>query len=87
MVYDERDICGAGIASTGDDDPFVPACSWHDLQYRRKENKKTQLSRREVDNHFLKQMLEIANGSWRLKAKAYLYYSVARLFGGPLWKW
>ncbi len=87
MVADDKDRCGVGSFSTDSDDPFSAACEWHDLQYRRKEDKKSILSRKRVDEQFLKQMLEIAGDSWKLKAKAYFYYRVARLFGGPLWKW
>ena len=87
MVADKKDRCGVGLLSSDASDPFIDACKWHDRAYVDKENKISILSRKQVDEQFLKQMLLIASGRKRLVIKAYAYYYAARLFGGYLWKW
>jgi hypothetical protein len=87
MVADEKDRCGLWELSTGDNDPFIDACVWHDERYVAKELGKDRIGRKRVDRQFLTQMLEIAGDSLVLKARAYSYFGIARLFGGPLWKW
>lgn len=87
MVADKKDRCGVGAFSTGDSDPFKFACDWHDRAYVTKEAKKSILSRKQVDEQFLKQMLLIAGERKGLRLRAYSYYYAARLFGGYLWKW
>jgi len=87
VVADKKDRCGVGLLSSNDNDPFIDACKWHDSAYVDKENKKSILSRKQVDKQFLTQMLLIAGDNRVLRARAYAYYYAARLFGGYLWKW
>lgn len=87
MVADDRDICGIGPLSTGEDDPFIRMCEIHDKSFVLKEQGQETLSRKEVDDRFLRAMLIRAGDNWRLRARAYLYYGIARAFGGPFWKW
>lgn len=82
----EPDRCGIGIASTEKDDPFVTACHWHDHAYTERSWHETNLTRKDVDKQFLLQMLTIAGDNRILKARAYLYYSLARLFGSTFWE-
>ena len=68
MVADKKDRCGVGLLSSDDNDPFVDACKWHDLKYVQKEDKKSILSRKQVDKQFLTQMLLIAGDNRALRA-------------------
>lgn len=82
----EPERCGIGLTSTGAEDPFIAACSWHDKAYTERSWHEKNLTRKQVDQAFLAQMLTIAGDSPVLKAKAYLYYSLARLFGSTFWE-
>lgn len=83
---DERDICGIGPFSLPNDS-FNSICGWHDRMYRLKEEGTQTFSRLEVDQRMLRAMLIFAGDSTLRKVKAYTFYGLARLFGGPLWKW
>lgn len=87
LIADDRDICGIGPFSTGQDDPFIRMCELHDKSFVLKENGEETLSRYEVDRRFLNAMLIRAGDSLKLRARAYLYYGFARAFGAPFWKW
>lgn len=87
MSADPVDRCGIGIASTNNKDPFAYICVWHDDQYDLKERGMQPLSRKEVDQLFLIMMKSASGDSLKLKARAYLYYWLARVAGGPYWKW
>lgn len=81
---DDIDPIGCGHRPywlTSPDDVFFPACAIHDKEYE------MQLKpRRVVDADFLRYMLTIAGRSLFLRSKAYLYFQLARAFGGALWR-
>lgn len=85
MVADEKDRCGVGAFSTDAHDPFNSVCEWHDKMFVLKEEGRQGFTRKEVDRRFLKAMLIQARGKKGLVARAYLYYGLSRLFGGPFW--
>lgn len=75
--------CGYGFFKTNNlEDPFFTPCAYHDFAYGHKENFD---SRKQVDDMLLSRCLRIAGSNLFLKAKAYTYYSLARLFGGFVW--
>lgn len=67
------------------DHPFMPYCEWHDLQYdyRRMGALKYKSSRR-VDDEFLRGLLSLSP-TLTLKAQAYLFYGLARIWGKFKW--
>lgn len=86
MSADDIDRCGI-FPFSNDSDEYKSLCAWHDQMYLLKESGQQPLSRKEVDKRFLTAMLIYAGDSLALKARAYLYYGIARLAGGPFWKW
>jgi hypothetical protein len=78
---------GYWIFSLPTSHPFQPAFVLHDRAYKAKELGTLKASRKTVDKALLKNMLMIAKErkSLRLKAEAYLYYRIARAFGGFVW--
>ena len=87
MSGDSVDRCGIYPFSTDAEDPFNPLCTWHDQMYVLKEQGKQTLSRKEVDKRFLTAMLILSGDSKLMRAKAFIYYGLARMIGGPFWKW
>lgn len=87
MTADPIDRCGIGVFSTDDNDPFARMCKVHDEAYILKEKGEETMSRKEVDKRFLNAMLIRAGKSRYLKARAYLYYGLARTLGHPFWLW
>jgi len=86
----DEDFEGCGISSiiaTHEDDPFYQACRRHDNRYLFSGEKRDPVKRREVDRDFFNDMIRIAEArkSRYLKVKAYVYYGVARAFGGWFW--
>lgn len=61
------------------------ACDWHDKTYLKGSWHQENLSRKEVDQHFLKQMLLLANTPWR-RLRAYAMYGIVRAVGGIFWE-
>lgn len=89
MAYEESKEpvrCGVGWFSTGPDDPFIEACRWHDNAYLEMSWAQCNMSRPEVDAHFLAMMLVIAKGDVILEARAYMYYEIAKQFGSSFWE-
>jgi hypothetical protein len=84
--YDKRDRCGVGIFSTGENDTFAKECAWHDALYVLRKQGDVTFNRITVDKTFLKMMKEKAGRNILLKAKAYTYYALARIFGRTLWR-
>jgi hypothetical protein len=84
--YDERDQCGVGIFSTGENDAFAPECTWHDEMYVKRKKGDVTFDRITVDKIFLFNMLHKADSNILLKTKAYTYYILARIFGRNLWR-
>jgi hypothetical protein len=84
--YDERDRCGVGIFSTGENDVFAPECAWHDKVYVLRKQGDVTYNRITVDKMFLDMMKEKAGRNILLKTKAYTYYILARIFGRNLWR-
>ena len=65
---------------------FVAACEWHDNAYTEKSWAEANLTRKQVDKWFLDQMLTIAGGNWWHRARARLFYGIARLAGNLWWE-
>lgn len=83
---DKHEGCGISPLATGKDDPFFAACSWHDSAYSHHSWHEQHLRRKEVDRQFYLQMLEIAGGNIFLRARAWIYYRLARTFGARFWE-
>jgi len=79
--------CGYGLFNTGSGDPFLGSCVVHDLHYEMHESGlgAPNVSRADIDDQFLDNMLRQAGSSFALKIRAYLYYSVVRIVGGFAW--
>jgi hypothetical protein len=86
IIWSDDDCCGDGWFQTSLRDPFLWACRWHDLSYQFHKASK-QKTRATIDSEFLVKMLNIAKRkrSLRLKARAYVFYSLVRLFGWKAW--
>lgn len=87
MKEDPYDGCGISSAwATSENDPFHNACQLHDKFYS-KNPSLTKVTRKEADTIFLNAMIQIAKDrkSAKLKLRAYLYYYIARTFGGLFW--
>lgn len=86
---DTEDRCGIGVLSTTDD-PFIGACRRHDHAYITwgdTNGNGVNKSRKQVDDELLRDMKTIIEqrGMWWLYPKAYIYYGIARAFGGWFW--
>lgn len=90
MDFPEDKAEGCGISylwMTGPNDPFIPACNWHDKAYAPESQlKKIGVSQEFVDKHFLELMLRIAGDDVMLKARAHLFYAIASTVGTWFWK-
>lgn len=64
-----------------DTHPFHSAGVKHDQAY----DLKLQSTSKEVDDIFLKECLEIAGSSLKLKTQAYFFYALARTWGFFRW--
>ena len=86
-MEDDKDegCCISKIWLTREDDPFRPACNWHDSAYLEGSEASKYLTRKETDRLFFIQMLDIAGSEAKLRLKAILYYGLVRLFGGKYW--
>lgn len=86
LPHDDQDVCGYWFLNSGTQEKLRSACYWHDNAYTEGSWAQANLSRKEVDDWFLVQMLEIAgdNKLRRLKAKA--FHLAARTFGWMLWE-
>ena len=82
---DERG--GWGPFSLPPTHPFQPAFEAHDRLFASRDDGFFSRSRKDADEYLLRGMLNIARErkSSRLKAEAYLYYTLARAFGGLFW--
>ena len=78
--------CGVWPFTTGPNDPMLNACAWHDKAYEEGSWYQEHMTRREVDQMFLSQMLIIAKDSKTLKLRAYTYYAVVRALGWMFWE-
>lgn len=88
-LYDENGEpirCGVGFWATGEEDPFIPACEWHDKAYLKDSWAQANISRLKTDRTFYAHMLQIAGDNRLLKARAYAYYMLARAFGSDFWE-
>ena len=79
-------LCGVYPFQTSSKDTFTKACKFHDLAYIEGSIQQKIFSRKEVDQIFLKQMLELSGESKLKKVKAYTYYGLVRVFGWPFWE-
>lgn len=68
--------------------PFYQPALVHDEQYELAYAGKNDLTLKQVDDALLSSMLEIARkrNSSKLKAQAYLFWSLAHLYGLVKWK-
>lgn len=82
----EGEGCGIFPFITGKNDPFYDACAFHDSAYTQHSWHEQHLRRKEVDRQFYLQMLEIAGGNIFLRARAWIYYRLARTFGARFWE-
>lgn len=85
---DETERGGWGPFSLPADHPFMPSFQMHDRLFAsRDKGFRHGLSRKQADDFLLRSMLNIARErkSARLKAEAYLYYGLAKTFGGLFW--
>ena len=85
-IKQSEHLCGVYPFQTNNKDNFTKACIWHDLAYIEGSIEQKIFSRKEVDQIFLKQMLELAGESKLKKVKAYTYYGLVRTFGWPFWE-
>lgn len=65
---------------------FFAACSWHDSAYIRDSWVQKNMTRKQCDDWFLRQTLEIAGSNKLRRAQAYLFYGIARVLGGFFWE-
>lgn len=79
LPEDQVDRCGYGVFSLPSDHPFTPACKIHDGMYEC-YFLGWPIDLKASDKELLKNMLEIAGSSWKLKAEAYLFYGLATVF-------
>lgn len=85
MTEDSYDGCGISkIWATDENDPFYYSCKLHDRLYTGTKYAKV-TTRKFADQTFLRDMLHIAGNNLGLKAKAYIYYAIARSFGWAYW--
>lgn len=63
-----------------------PACEWHDLAYTEGSWQQAHMSRKEVDDHFLAQLLYLAEGNPFKEAAAFGAYGAVRKFGWMFWE-
>ncbi len=72
--------------------PFIfhgwmdPACQWHDAAYTEGSWHQQNMTRKEVDDHFLEQCLYLADGVPHKVMQAYLCYEVVRALGWLWWE-
>lgn len=86
MKDDDYQGCGISrIWATRSDDPFRTACIIHDNAYKSGSWEQENLNRAIVDYGLLQNMLMVANTPL-LKAKAYLFYGLARSLGWLYWE-
>lgn len=86
MKDDQTFRMGYGIFSVSDK-RFKPAMYFHDWAYRAGSDAQlTGMTRKEVDDRFLQHCLDLAANDWFARRRAYAYYALVRLFGGPLWE-
>jgi len=83
---DDNVACGYWFLNTGKDDSMIDACAWHDEAYTEGTWKNKNLTRKETDQWFLNQMLQIAGGDKVKIAKAYTFYALTRTFGWMFWE-
>lgn len=86
MTADDIDRCGVIWAHTGEEDPFLYECIWHDNQYLLGGSIDQQLW---VDQEFLRKMIKKIKFKYphdfRLYARAYLYKFLASNIGRWIW--
>lgn len=61
-------------------------CAWHDRAYVKGSWHQLNLSRKQVDEHFLTMMLEDAQGNIPKRVASYVMYGLTRIFGGFFWE-
>lgn len=65
---------------------FADPCSWHDISYLKDSWVQKNMTRKQCDDWFLRQTLEIAGSNKLRRAQAYLFYGIARALGGWWWE-
>lgn len=67
----------------------IAACRWHDHSYSEESWQQTNMSRKEVDDAFLVQLLELSKkGDYRFakRVASYAMYGVTRALGWLWWE-
>ena len=85
-INQNQHLCGVYPFVTSNKDSFTKACHQHDLAYIEGSIEQKIFSRKQVDQIFLKEMLELSGQSKVKRAKAYTYYALVRTFGGLFWE-
>jgi hypothetical protein len=87
LPEDETERLGWGPFSLPAGHPFQPAAQMHDRIFESREKGFRTMSRDAADSALLASMLRIAEErkSASLKAQAYVFYGLARMFGGLFW--
>lgn len=61
-------------------------CRWHDLAYIKGSWHQLNMTRKQVDEHFLRMMLEDAQGNIPKRVASYVMYGVVRAVGWMWWE-
>ena len=85
MKDDKVGGCGISWLWFDQYDKFNNACLVHDAAFDQHEAGAPTVSRKEVDQAFLKVMLRESRGNPALVAKAYAYYTIVRAVGWVWW--
>jgi len=78
MSKDRNGLCGVNPFCTNEDDPFIECCRAHDLSY---DTIPYNESTKKIDKIFLECCLEVAKTDKLLRARARIYYHLARNYG------
>lgn len=62
------------------------ACNWHDSAYTEESWAQHNLSRKEVDAHFLQQLLQLSGSNVFKRVTSYGLWGFARLLGNKWWE-
>lgn len=87
MSDSEPDRCGICPFTFGG--WALSACIWHDQAYEAGSWHQKNLSRKQVDDHFLEMLLELSKrGRFQAgkRAQSYIMYSWVRAFGSYWWE-
>ena len=84
MKEDKRNGCGVY--------PLVArgwpkyACEWHDKAYSKDSWAQKSLTRKQTDEWFLRQLLEVSGSNPAKKTASYVMYGIVRVLGWAFWE-